>query len=230
MTRSTVAAVLLTLALLSVTTPSAAGRSQAAQQRAEKVLGYLQAYPGDCPPAEAPQDPYVCHEVVLSAWRVASDEALGAMAPPRTHWALAAVRHTLTFPGGGGDPTESEVVEGFTDHPTVTFDRQHLSTAHLLAQDVPMADGSTLDVEATWTATSPRFVYGNDGPSLVDFGRVRHLHEPCLNEISQGHQKFRLAHVHTVLNGVPVDDLSIFAFLASNQFRTTDVVPARCRR
>ncbi len=49
-----------------------------------------------------------------------------------------------------------------------------------------------------------------------------------MNEIHQGHQKFRLAHVHALLDGAPVDDLSIFAFLAHDQFLTIEVHPAAC--
>lgn len=220
------AALLMVVALAA---PSAAQSNASSEHNAEKVLGYLQGYPGDCPPAEAPQDPFVCHEVMLSAWRIGTNEGPGTIAPPNTAWVLSAISHTLTFPGGGADPTESDVVEGFTSHPTVTFDQQHLSAAHLVASGIHMSDGSTLDVDATWTATSDRILSGNNGPSLADFGKVRHLHEPCLNQINQGHQKFRLAHVHTLLNGVPVDDLSIFAFLAYNQFRSIEVVPASCR-
>jgi hypothetical protein len=141
---------------------------------------------------------------------------------------LSVVRHTLTFPGGGADPTESDVVTGFTDHPEVTFDQQHLSAAHLVADDVAMDDGTTLDVVADWTATSPRMLYGNDGPSLADFGKVRHLRDDCVNDVNQGHQKFRLAHVHAVVDGVPADDLGTFAFLAANHFVSVEVHPASC--
>jgi hypothetical protein len=72
-------------------------------------------------------------------------------------------------------------------------------------------------------------LYGNDGPSLADFGKVRHLRDDCVNDVNQGHQKFRLAHVHALLNGVAVDDNSIFAFLAFNDFHSIEVHPASCR-
>jgi hypothetical protein len=222
-------AVLAALALptLTVLAPATAESRRSAERAMEKVYGFLQGYPGDCPPADAPQDPFVCHEVVLSAWWIGTD-GKGTIPKSENHWVLSAVRHTLTFPGGGADPTESDVVTGFSETPVVTFDQQHLSGAHLVADDVPMSDGSTLDVDATWTAVSDRLQFGNDGPSLADFGLVRHLHEDCVNVVSQGHQKFRLAHVHTVLNGLPVDDNSIFAFLAFNDFHTIEVHPASC--
>lgn len=226
--RPALALATLAVLVLPALTYTASAESQPAAQRAmEKVYGFLQGYPGDCPPAEAPQDPFVCHEVVLSAWWIGTD-GKGTIPKSRNAWVLSVVRHTLSFPGGGADPTESDVVTGFTDHPTVTFDEQHLSSAHLVANGVAMSDGTTLDVDATWTAVSDRLQFGNDGPSLADFGLVRHLHEDCVNLVSQGHQKFRLAHVHTLLNGLPVDDNSIFAFLAFNDFHSIEVHPASC--
>ncbi|HET6167601.1 MAG TPA: hypothetical protein VFE07_12300 [Marmoricola sp.] len=225
-TTTVLALVFLSLSTQPLTAASAeSGRS--AEQSMEKVYGFLQGYPGDCPPAEAPQDPFVCHEVVLSAWWIGTD-GQGTIPRSKNDWVLAVTRHTLSFPGGGADPVESDVVTGFTDHPAVSFDEQHLSAAHLVADDVAMSDGGALDVDATWTAVSDRLQFGNDGPSLADFGLVRHLHEDCVNMVSQGHQKFRLAHVHTLLNGVPVDDNSIFAFLAFNDFRSIEVHPASC--
>ena len=223
MARRTLAAVLLLLLALAAQ-PSWAG---SASKSSEKVLGYLQAYPGDCPPAEAPVDPLVCHEVVLSAWRIGTDGP-GTNSPPKTHWVVSVVRHTLTFPGGGLDPAESDVVDGFSEDPAVSFDRQHLSTAHLVDQ-VHLSDGSDLEVQATWTATSERLQYGNDGPALAEAGRLHHVHTRCLTEVNQAHQKYRLAHLHALLNGVPTDDLSIFAFLAYNHFTSVRTVPASCR-
>ena len=82
MARRTLAALLLVIAAITLAQPSTA--SSSASKSTEKVLGYLQAYPGDCPPAEAPQDPFVCHEVVLSAWRIGTDDGPGTMAPPST--------------------------------------------------------------------------------------------------------------------------------------------------
>ncbi len=227
MARRTLAAALLVIAVLAVSQPSSAAQASTTKLT-ERVFGYLQGYPGDCPPADSPQEPVVCHEVVLSAWRIGFIDAPGPISARDTTWVLSVVRHTLTFPGGGADPTESDVVEGFAASPVVTFDQQHLGSAQVLAH-VPMSDGSTLDVDATWTATSDRLLFGNDGPALAEAGRLHHQRTPCLNEVHQAHQKYRLAHVHAVLNGVPSEDLSIFAFLAHNQFTSVEVVPASCR-
>jgi hypothetical protein len=164
---------------------------------------------------------------MVSAFRVGGTET--TIAPPKASWVLALTSHTLTFPGGGADPTESDVVTGFSEDPVVDFDQQHLSTGRVQDEDVAMTDGSTLDLDATWTAVSERHQFGNDGPSLLDFGLVRHAHEKCLNVINQGHQKFRNAHVHALVNGVPDDDNSIFAFIAYNHFISLEVHPASCR-
>lgn len=224
--RAAVAALIAALALVPASAGARSGPS--ASTFLEKVDGFLQGYPGDCPPAEAPQDPTVCHEVVLTAWHVGTTENPAGVPASKNPWVLVVTRHTLTFPGGGADPTESDVVNGLTTAATVTFDRVHLSSAHVVATDVAMEDGTTMDVDATWDATSPRMQWGNDGPALGEFGRVHHLHGPCVNLVSQAHQKFRLAHVHALLNGVPSDDLSIFAFLAYNHFVTIEVHPASC--
>jgi hypothetical protein len=226
-TTLTLAVIAALAAALGSAAPSDAGSKRSSSIFYEKVDGFLQGYPGNCPPAEAPQNPFVCHETILSAFRVGGTDT--TKAPPKATWVLSVVSHTLTFPGGGADPTESDEVTGFSETPVVTFDQQHLSGGHVIADDVPMSDGSTLDVDATWTATSPRMQYGNDGPSLLDFGLVRHDHEKCLNAVNQGHQKFRLAHVAALLNGVPTNDNSIFAFIAYNHFISIEVHPASCR-
>lgn len=220
-----------TLGIVLATAGAPAASSPDTSQRAssifyEKVDGYLRGYPGDCPRAEAPQDPLVCHEVILTAYRVGSSDT--TKAPPKATWVLEVVRHTLSFPGGGGEPAESDVVTGFTETPVVSFDQQHLSGAHLVADDVPMSDGSTLDVDATWVATSDRLLDGNDGPATEEAGLVHHLKGDCLNAVNQAHQKYRLAHVHALLDGVPSDDISIFAFLAYNHFIYQEVHPAGC--
>jgi hypothetical protein len=223
-----VGAGLLAAVTLAATAPSSATSTRAATYSMEKVDGFLQGYPGNCPPAEAPQEPLVCHEDILSAYKVSSSEGPGGVSPSKSSWELDVVRHKLSFPGGGADPSESDVVTGSSASPQVTFDQQHLSGGRVVATGIAMTDGSTLDVDATWTATSARIQSGNNGPSLADFGEVRHLHGRCVNEINQGHQKFRLAHVHALLNGVPADDLGTFAFIAYNQFISIEVHPHSC--
>lgn len=215
------------LVALGITVP-AVGGTPSATHNVEQVYGFLQAYLGDCPPAEAPQEPFVCHEVEVSAWHIGTSDGPATIPWPKNGWVLLAIRHTLTFPGGGADPAESDVVKGITDRVAVDFDRVHLETAHLVAEDVAMGDGSTIDLDATWTATSPRLLFGNDGPATGEYGLVHHVRDACSNMVFQAHQKYRLAHVHALLNGVAVDDLSDFAFLAYNHFIENQTQPASC--
>lgn len=209
-------------------TASATAPTASAQQFHEKVEGFLQGYPGDCPLDEAPQDPLVCHEVVITAYKYSGTDADGGMPPQKAPWTLVVLKHTLTFPGGGQDPTESDAVNGYTFDPVVTFDQQHLATARIHSDDVTMDDGTTMSLDATWTATSPRIMSGNEGPLLADNDLVRHLHEYCLNDVHSAHQKYRIAHVHALIDGVASDDLGTSAFLAYNQFLETVSVPAHC--
>jgi hypothetical protein len=83
-----------------------------------------------------------------------------------------------------------------------------------------------VDLTATWTATSSRSVYGNDSPALADFGLVRHLHDGCINVVSQGHQKIREARVQSVVDGVgsPYGE----GLISTSQFTTVEVHPASC--
>jgi hypothetical protein len=193
----------------------------------EKVLGFFRGWPGDCPD-DLPDQPLVCHEWDITAYDVGTDEQPGGISPPHTGWVLIALHHTLTFPGGGGEPVESDVALGFRDGADVSFDQAHLSTATVRAPDLALDDGDVVDLQAIWTATSPRMMWGNDGPALDEFGHVHHLHAPCLTEEFQAHQKFRLAHVVAVVDGVTSRYDGRFAFLAYNQFISVQVQPASC--
>jgi hypothetical protein len=193
----------------------------------EKVLGFVRGWPGDCPD-DLPAVPLVCHEWDITAYDVGTDDQPGAMSPPHSRWVLIALHHTLTFPGGGSDPVESDAVLGFRDGADVTFDQQQLSSATIHAPDLSLDDGTTVDLEATWTATSPRMLWGNDGPALDDFGLVHHEHSKCLTVETQAHQKFRLAHVLAVVDGVTSRYDGRFAFLAYNQFIGVEINPASC--
>jgi hypothetical protein len=143
-------------------------------------------------------------------------------------WQLLAIRHTLTFPGGGADPDESDVAFAFVDGADVTFDRQHLASATVRAHGLSLSDGSTVDLDATWTAVTGRLVAGNNGPALGEYGLVRHLHEDCLTVNNQVHQKLRNARVDAVVDGVSSAYDGAFAFISFNQFIGVEVHPRAC--
>jgi hypothetical protein len=219
---------LAVVALVSAAWPVVpAGAAAAVSHFHEKVLGFVRGWPGNCPD-DLPATPLVCHEWDITAYDVATDDRPGAMSPSHSRWVLIALHHTLTFPGGGRDPAETDAVLGFRDGADVTFDRQHLSKATVRAPHLGLSDGTSVDLEATWTATSPRMLWGNDGPALGDFGLVHHAHSKCLTVQNQGHQKFRLAHVLARVDGVTSRYDGRFAFLAYNQFIGVEVHPASC--
>lgn len=193
----------------------------------EKVLGFLRGWPGDCPD-DLPTTPLVCHEWDITAFDIGTDEQPGGISPAHARWVLIALHHTLTFAGDGADPVESDATVGFEDGADVSFDQQHLSTATVRAPGLAMSDGTSVNLEATWTATSPRMMWGNDGPALDEFGRVHHQHTACETIENQGHQKLRLANVAAVVDGVASRYDGRFAFLAYNQFISVDVHPASC--
>jgi hypothetical protein len=194
----------------------------------EKVLGFVRGWPGNCPD-DLPGEPLTCREWDITAYEVGTDETPGGISPAHAHWVLIALHHTLTFPGGGGDPVESQAALGFRDGADVDFDQPHLSTATVRAPGLTLDDGTTVNLEATWTATSPRMQWGNDGPAIEEFGRTHHLHERCLTEEFQAHQKFRLASVSATVDGLTSRYDGRFAFLAYNQFVAVQVEPASCR-
>ncbi len=196
-----------------------AGTAQAAPSASTgqvKVDGYLIGYPGDCGDT-APAAPLVCHEWVLNAYRHNGSS-----------WQLLALRHTLTFPGAGADPDESDVAFAFVDGADVSFDRQHLSSATVRAHGLSLSDGSTVDLDATWTAVTDRLVAGNDGPALGEYDLVRHVHEDCLTANNQVHQKLRNARVDAVIDGVPSVYDGAFAFISLNQFISVEVHARAC--
>jgi hypothetical protein len=194
----------------------------------EKVDGIFRGYPGDCPD-ELPATPLVCHEWDITAFKAGGTFTDGGVSPPKTPWILLALHHTLTFPGDGDEPVESDAVNGFVEGADVTFDREHLSQASVQAPALHLSDGTVVDFQATFTAWSDRMLWGNNGPSLEDFGLVKHLHTDCFTTVSQGHQKVRLAHVVAVVDGVESRYDGIYGYISFNQFITVEVYPHNCR-
>lgn len=208
-------------------TSSATPTSRSASVDIEKVDGYLHGYPGDCP-AELPPTPLVCREWDIEVYRNGTNDEPGGVAPPHSRWVLLALRHTLAFAGDGSEPVESDVGFGFVDGADVTFDREHLQYASVRAPALALSDGSVVNLVVTWTATSDRAVYGNDSPALAGFGLVHHLHEDCVNMVSQGHQKVRQAHVEANADGVVWTADGVGNVISTSQFNVVEVHPQSC--
>ena len=179
-----------------------------------------------CPDTEAPPPAgTVCHEVTSSIFRDNVAVGGGPVAPPLSHWVVNINDYTLTFTDNDGNATVSDFVGGALDDPDVTFDREHLQSASVDA-DVPLSDGSTVTIHFDWSAISPRFVFGNNGPA----GGARHVMTACSNTIDQAHQKFVFASMDGTYNGVSVHSYTAFpaAFISFNHFVLIDGAHGDC--
>src|SRR5262249_20532595 len=145
---------------------------QATVHRVKQVSAGALAFFGDCvDPVNQPVGA-VCHETFVILFRETHVVDGGSNAPSPAPWGFYATDYTMTFVAPGTDPVISDQVEGFVLDPALaSSDREHLSTASVAAQ-VPMGDGSTFDFQGTWTASSDRLLYGNDGPNA---GELRHF-------------------------------------------------------
>jgi hypothetical protein len=83
----------------------------------------------------------------------------------------------------------------------VTIDKQHLGSASASAI-VSFSDGTTRAVSARWIGYGPRFVFGADGPALVNDGLPFHLHDRCITANNHYHQKFVNARATATFDGI----------------------------
>jgi hypothetical protein len=184
-----------------------------------KVTGYAFAVVGNCP--QMPDPGTVCREAFIQVARESVAIDGGGLAPPKTPWGAFYYESTVTFQAGG-DAVETDIRWGFLDFidpSAVTYDRQHLEFASVDAE-IPLSDGSAVAVDMDWHAVSERFVYGNDGPALSDFGLIRHHVDRCSTQVNQGHQKFRVAAMTGTVNGSAVHSYanSVAGFISLNHF------------
>ena len=192
-----------------------------------KVDGYAFAAFGTCPDTpDLPPAGTVCRDAFVLMAREGVAVGGGPVAPPKTQWYAILREATLTF-DGTDEPTETDVRFGVlpvVDAAAVSYDREHLGFASLRAT-IPMDDGTDAAVDLEWSAISERFVYGNDGPALADFGLDRHHVDRCSTQVNQGHQKFRLAAMTGRIDGHPVQSYVSFpsAYISFNLFVSVDV-------
>jgi hypothetical protein len=119
----------------------------------------------------------------------------------------------LVHPDGSGYPLAIEA--GFA--PTAgTYDKTHLGSAHMDAVTIPVQiidpetgvaspSGRSVSLSAfNWTAQSPTYQYGNDGPA---FGPAPHHQSgPCETTNSLAHQKVRVGSVTGSVDGKSLSD------------------------
>jgi hypothetical protein len=207
------------LVMLAVSMPAAWPSTSVARS---KVTGYAFAIFGNCPQTPEPPPPgTVCHEAFIQVFRESFAIDGGGLAPPKTPWQAFYYESTATFQAGG-DPAETDVRWGFLDlidPSAVTYDRQHLEFASVDVE-IPLSNGTAVAVNMDWHAGSERFVYGNDGPALSDFGLIHHYVDRCSTQVNQGHQKFRVAAMTGTVNGAAVHSYtnSEAGFISLNHF------------
>ena len=215
--RIAVASVLVWVSCALVASPTLASTSV----ERFKVEGYASALFGNCPDVPIPPAGTVCRETSIQIAREAVAVGGGGVSTAKLPWGAFYFESTLTFLGDN-HPAESDVRFGFAefdDPSAVTHDREHLRFASVNGE-IPLSDGTSVTVDLDWHAISERFVYGNDGPALGDFGRVRHYVDKCSTQVNQGHQKFRVAAMTGTVNGSPVHSYTSFpaGYISFNHF------------
>jgi hypothetical protein len=211
----------IVVALLLALPPSSPASAAPTSVQRFMVAGYAFAAFGDCPDVVEPPPGTVCTDALIQIAREAVAIDGGGLSAVNTPWSAFLQEATLTFQATG-DPVATDERFGFVpsiDDASVTYDRQHLAFASVRT-DIPMSDGSTVAVDLSWQAISDRMVFGNDGPSLADFGLVRHSVDRCTTQVNQAHQKFRIAAMTGTLDGDSVHSYQSFpaAFISFNHF------------
>jgi hypothetical protein len=209
--------------------PAGSAASEATVMRF-KTDGYAFAFFGNCPDVDPLPPGTVCRDAQLAVFREGVAIGGGTVAPPKTPWFVTVFQYTVEIePNGDAVLTDERFGFRFLDPTAVTYDREHLAFASLQTQ-IPMTDGTTVDVDFRWQAISTRLVFGNDGPSLGDFGRVRKFVDKCSTQVNQGHQKFRVAAMTGTFDGAAVQsyESSPSAFISFNHFVFIDVEHGGC--
>ena len=216
---------------LMVGLPAAAGPGNADILRVRQPSAGALAFFGDCTNVVNPPSGTVCHESFVLFFRETRVYGGGSNAPSQAPWAIYVQNYTLTFGAPGTDPIITNLVDGFLLNPPVAVsDHEHLSSAAVAAQ-VPLSDGSTFDFQGTWTATTDRFVYGNNGPENDEEGLPRHYNDKCTTFNANAHQTLRYATMSGTLDGHPVQSyasLADAAVIFYNHFVYIDVSHGGC--
>jgi hypothetical protein len=124
------------------------------------------------------------------------------------------LEHYMGFihPDGSADEFVAEIgisdqVSGFYDRARLTFAR--MGGATLALNDIDPVTGALVPNGRTatlgpfeWSAASPPYVFGNDGP--FGFGLARHFVDHCVTALENAHERFTTAHVTGTINGISV--------------------------
>jgi hypothetical protein len=202
-----------------VATPAIASAQPPVGQQVRELAQGANVVVSDCPFEDIgpPPTDVVCETYVVWWVRYAVTEH-GRPDLERAPW-HALVEHyvELVHPDGSGENLLAEAGEAST---TGTFDRR-LQAAHMDAVDVemfladpdtgqltempPRPSGNTVGLgDFTWTAASPIYRWGNDGPV---FEGTRHVRTPCGHLHLFAHQTLTVGHATGAIEGRSIDEL-----------------------
>jgi hypothetical protein len=194
---------LLGVAAVAVLVAATAAVSRAGDpyQTREQVYGGMEATFGDCPDIEVPPVGAACTETHVIFFRGDLIEGGGApLSRQRASWRYFIETDHAVFTGAP-NPDVTVVRLGFGELPegSAAVDALKLSSASISA-DLALQDGTSVAFAGTWTATSDRFTYGNDGPN----GNPA-IHTRCLTVNVLAHQKVRYAKMSGTLAGQHIE-------------------------
>jgi hypothetical protein len=193
--------VALVVSALTVFAPASGGAGTPVVRH--PVYGGMNAVLGDCPVVPGPAGTS-CTETWLQIARGYWVFGGGSVAPPDAHWHVCAEKTRFDFDGSDDPPAYH--TWGCADlgkDALISVDLTKLNAASASGVHLVLEDGTILDFEGTWEATSDRSVYGRDGPVTID-GAPHHCVDRCVTVNSISHQKFTVARMNGTLNGEPV--------------------------
>jgi hypothetical protein len=178
--------VVVLLALLAALVPQPAGADT--QTIHGKASGVAEVLLSTCPWDAPPAPDTVCTDLVVQLFQ----ESIAPDQPThRQPWILRAHETTSRYNAATDDFTLLQERLGLLNNPVADIDIVHLRRASFHDQ-IPMSDGSTLDVDLTIDEPGPLFVAGTDGPSQeggLTWGQ--HIVGACSTENWLAHQTFR---------------------------------------
>ena len=172
-------------------------------------------------PEEPPPAPTICHE--YEVWYVRFDAVAGESALGPVNRGKKPFEALYTDFEVLSDPDEEDVellslTTGRSTDVVGYFDKTHLTRASMGAVTVPLMDvnletgvetPTRKNVELgafSWTAASPIYRFGNDGPVFDD---APHLSNRCQTFNAQAHQRFTLGSVTGSVDGVPISEFAL---------------------
>jgi hypothetical protein len=174
-----------------------------------------------CPESDPPSTTTVCHDYTVYYARfdaALGEGALGAVNRGKQAFVAQYEDFAWLFdPDGEGEDLSltagsSADVVGFYDKTQLTSAGMSGATIELMDIDLETGaetpTGRSVTLGAfSWTAASPIYRFGNDGPVLEG---DRHVSNPCQTFNGNFHQQFTLGYVTGSVDGVPLSESAMF--------------------